>query len=127
MARETRKPLYLRKLERELRDTLEEVSEEERKYNKYQEANEELIRKRLIKVGDKLLENMGKAGRRSLVEEEKNDLLRKYIDIFNNSLVKEKELSNYRKDVGKAAKNTLAVFINEKRCCLLLGEYLRGL
>ena len=55
MARETRKPLYLRKLERELRDTLEEVSEEERKYNKYQEANEELIRKRLIKVGDNMI------------------------------------------------------------------------
>lgn len=56
MAGETRKPLYLRKLERELRDTLEEVSEYERKYNKHQEAVGQLIMKRLMNASEKLME-----------------------------------------------------------------------
>jgi hypothetical protein len=41
--------------------------------------------------------------------------------------VKEKDQASYRKDVGKAAKNVIAVFNGEKRCLHLLLEYLRNL
>jgi hypothetical protein len=66
------------------------VGEEERKYNKHQEAAGEVVRKRLTKAAGKLMEGAEKGEGRSLVEEEKNELLRKYIDIFNNTQVREK-------------------------------------
>lgn len=53
--RSAKKPLYLRKLERELRDNLEKIAEEERGFNHAQKTTSVSIRTRLGKLSAKLL------------------------------------------------------------------------
>lgn len=53
--RSAKKPLYLRKLERELRDNLEKIAEEERSFNYSQKNTSISVRNRLGKLSGKLV------------------------------------------------------------------------
>ena len=65
--RSAKKPLYLRKLERELRDNLEKIAEEERSFNHAQKAVSISVRNRLRKLSGKLIGVIDRMSRESLV------------------------------------------------------------
>lgn len=73
---EAGKPLYVRKSERELRETLEAVCLQEQGYNGQQRERAQLGKKRLNQLVLRLFEAVGQLGRDSLVEEEKTQLLK---------------------------------------------------
>ena len=65
--RPAKKPLYLRKLQRELRDNLEKIAEEERSFNHAQKTASISVRNRLGKLSGKLIGVIDRMSRESLV------------------------------------------------------------
>lgn len=125
--RETKKPLYVRKLERELKDNMNIIAENERRYNLYQYGVSISVKKKVMRLLAKLLENLGRRTKSNFVEVDKNLLLSHYIDVFHGRDVKltEMEIKNYRKDLLNTARTIGTYFHEEKQCFEGLLSFIR--
>jgi hypothetical protein len=63
LGRSAKKPLYVRKLERELRENLERVAESERVFNRSQQERYLAARGRLVRLVGRLLGSLARINR----------------------------------------------------------------
>jgi signal transduction histidine kinase len=123
LGRSAKKPLYVRKLERELRENLERAAESERAFNVRQQERYLLARSRLLRVVGRLRGASGRMGRESLVNEAKNDLLRNYIDRFNDCKMSERELEGYRQEYQRTLQGIAQTLRQELHSYSLLLQF----
>ncbi len=126
VCKEAKKPLYVRKVERELKDNLCLITENERRYNSLQYNLALNLKKKITKLLLKLLESLESKEKSGFVEVQKNLLVSRYIDVFHGveSKVGQKQSGNYKKDFTKSLKSIEDYFKDEILCFEGLLTYL---
>ena len=108
-----------------MRNNLEKIADEETNFNRYHISLVQNCKRRLSKVSVKLISALDRNTKESFVNELKNNFLRNYIDLFNDtSTISLQDLEQYRKDFQKTIQSIDETFKIELNCLNLLYNYI---